>query len=68
MLWTEATSGISYIDQILYAEERALVTLHVSIVRILMKEVGSATGITHIYRLICFYSVFLDILPAPLHW
>ena len=50
MLWTEATSGISYIDQILYAEERALVTLHVSIVRILMKEVGSATltGITHI--------------------
>ena len=45
MLWTEATSGIFYIDQILCAEERALVTC---IMRIIMKEVGSVTGTTHI--------------------
>ena len=58
MLLTETTKW-HILHRYSYAEKRTLVTLHVSIVRTVVRQVGSATGTTHI-RLkqpIHFYSV-----------
>ena len=47
MLLTETTKW-HILHRYSYAEERTLVTLHVNIVRTVVRQVGSATGTTHI--------------------